>query len=196
MEESQKATLATFMLEGEARLWWDEVELYHLAGRSLTQVSIEEFSRMFFAKYLPATQRIAMENEFQRLTQGEGSVDTYLYEFKRVAQPKGEKKTGASYAEKGKAVVESSTSQAQPRVFNLCQEEAIKQSDVVTDKDQEQFTKQLFYYLRAFAGGIPVNILLHPCRKTCYLLVPGDELRLSYSSDAAHPTWQSVGHVV
>jgi len=25
------------------------------------------------------------------------------------------------------------------------------------DKDQEQFTKQLFYYLCAFAGGIPVS---------------------------------------
>lgn len=27
-------------------------------------------------------------------------------------------------------------------------------------------------------------------------LVPGDELRLRYSGDAAHPAWQSVGHVV
>nr|GMC85145.1 regulator of nonsense transcripts 1 homolog [Ipomoea batatas]GMC87243.1 regulator of nonsense transcripts 1 homolog [Ipomoea batatas] len=26
-------------------------------------------------------------------------------------------------------------------------------------------------------------------------LVPGDELRLRYSGDAAHPAWQSVGHV-
>ena len=27
-------------------------------------------------------------------------------------------------------------------------------------------------------------------------LVPGDELRLRYSGDAAHPAWQTVGHVV
>jgi len=27
-------------------------------------------------------------------------------------------------------------------------------------------------------------------------LVPGDELRLRYSGDAVHPSWQSVGHVV
>ncbi|XP_077244900.1 regulator of nonsense transcripts 1 homolog [Tasmannia lanceolata] len=27
-------------------------------------------------------------------------------------------------------------------------------------------------------------------------LVPGDELRLQYSGDAAHPSWQSVGHVI
>lgn len=27
----------------------------------------------------------------------------------------------------------------------------------VKDKDQEQFTKQLLYYLGAFAGGIPVS---------------------------------------
>lgn len=30
-----------------------------------------------------------------------------------------------------------------------------------TDKDQEQFTKQLLYYLAGFAGGIPVSSLLH-----------------------------------
>lgn len=29
------------------------------------------------------------------------------------------------------------------------------------DKDQEQFTKQLLYYLASFAGGIPVSTLLH-----------------------------------
>lgn len=28
------------------------------------------------------------------------------------------------------------------------------------DKDQEQFTRQLLYYLGGFAGGIPVSILL------------------------------------
>ncbi|KAK6947477.1 RNA helicase UPF1, 1B domain [Dillenia turbinata] len=29
-----------------------------------------------------------------------------------------------------------------------------------------------------------------------FRLVPGDELRLRYSGDAAHPAWQSVGHVI
>lgn len=35
--------------------------------------------------------------------------------------------------------------------------------NALANKDQEQFTKQLFYYLGAFAGGIPVstNCLLH-----------------------------------
>ncbi|KAK8940016.1 hypothetical protein KSP40_PGU014759 [Platanthera guangdongensis] len=46
--------------------------------------------------------------------------------------PKSEKKAGASYAEKGKAVVDSSASQAQPQVYNLGLQEDIKQSDVVT----------------------------------------------------------------
>ncbi|KAG6527362.1 hypothetical protein ZIOFF_009461 [Zingiber officinale] len=32
--------------------------------------------------------------------------------------------------------------------------------NALASKDQEQFTKQLMYYLGAFAGGIPVSILL------------------------------------
>lgn len=32
---------------------------------------------------------------------------------------------------------------------------------LMQDKDQEQFTKQLLYYLGGFAGGIPVSTLLH-----------------------------------
>lgn len=36
--------------------------------------------------------------------------------------------------------------------------------NALANKDQEQFTKQLLYYLGAFAGGIPVRILLHLCR--------------------------------
>lgn len=31
----------------------------------------------------------------------------------------------------------------------------------LANKDQEQFTKQLLYYLAGFAGGIPVSSLLH-----------------------------------
>eukprot|EP01018_Ginkgo_biloba_P023893 Gb_35461 [translate_table: standard] len=37
--------------------------------------------------------------------------------------------------------------------------------NALASKDQEQFTKQLLYYLGAFAGGIPVSILLHSCRR-------------------------------
>lgn len=33
--------------------------------------------------------------------------------------------------------------------------------NALANKDQEQFTKQLLYYLGGFAGGIPVSTLLH-----------------------------------
>lgn len=33
--------------------------------------------------------------------------------------------------------------------------------NALANKDQEQFTKQLLYYLAGFAGGIPVSSLLH-----------------------------------
>lgn len=40
------------------------------------------------------------------------------------------------------------------------------------DKDQEQFTKQLLYYLASFAGGIPVSTLLHsPLLGTAHLVL-------------------------
>lgn len=32
---------------------------------------------------------------------------------------------------------------------------------MLQDKDQEQFTKQLLYYLAGFAVGIPVSTYLH-----------------------------------
>lgn len=36
--------------------------------------------------------------------------------------------------------------------------------NALASKYQEQFTKQLLYYLGSFAGGIPVSKLLHPYR--------------------------------
>ncbi|KAI3783001.1 hypothetical protein L2E82_13063 [Cichorium intybus] len=38
------------------------------------------------------------------------------------------------------------------------------------DKDQEQFTKQLSYYLAAFAGGIQISVLRDYARETLALL--------------------------
>ncbi|URD90067.1 SbmA/BacA-like family [Musa troglodytarum] len=40
---------------------------------------------------------------------------------------------------------------------------------VLQDKDQEQFTKQLLYYLGAFAGGIPVFVIRDYARETLSL---------------------------
>lgn len=39
--------------------------------------------------------------------------------------------------------------------------------NALANKDQEQFTTQLSYYLAAFAGGIPVSTLLHSFRFLC-----------------------------
>ncbi|GMQ07358.1 hypothetical protein CsSME_00051578 [Camellia sinensis var. sinensis] len=41
--------------------------------------------------------------------------------------------------------------------------------NALANKDQEQFTKQLLYYLGAFAGGIPVSKLLYFLRETLSL---------------------------
>ncbi|KAK8944848.1 hypothetical protein KSP39_PZI007980 [Platanthera zijinensis] len=82
-EEWQKTTIATILLDGDARLWWEGLELHHLGGRQLTDISMGEFLRLFLARYLPSAQRILMENEFQKLRQGDSSVDEYLHEFTR-----------------------------------------------------------------------------------------------------------------
>ncbi|KAM1032376.1 hypothetical protein ACFX2I_035962 [Malus domestica] len=41
--------------------------------------------------------------------------------------------------------------------------------NALANKDQEQFTKQLFYYLGAFAGGIPIFVLRDYARETLSL---------------------------
>ena len=46
-EEWQKVSIVTFLLEGEARLWWDELELHRFGGRDLAGISLEEFSQVF-----------------------------------------------------------------------------------------------------------------------------------------------------
>ncbi|KAK8934166.1 hypothetical protein KSP39_PZI014581 [Platanthera zijinensis] len=85
-EADQKTAIATFLLDGEARLWWDGVEQHHLVERQLEEVSIEEFSRMFMARYLPSTEKIELENQFLRLQQGSQNVDDYLHEFTRLGR--------------------------------------------------------------------------------------------------------------
>ncbi|KAK8958304.1 hypothetical protein KSP40_PGU004152 [Platanthera guangdongensis] len=85
-EEWQMTTITTFLLDGDARLWWEDLELHLLRGRQLTNVSMEEFSRLFLTRYLPSAQRIALENEFLKLVQGDSSVDEYLHEFTRLCR--------------------------------------------------------------------------------------------------------------
>ncbi|XP_048131750.1 regulator of nonsense transcripts 1 homolog [Rhodamnia argentea] len=41
-----------------------------------------------------------------------------------------------------------------------------------------------------------ISYFIFPKEDNELRLVPGDELRLRYSGDAAHPAWQSVGHVI
>lgn len=45
-----------------------------------------------------------------------------------------------------------------------CVIEGVQLISTSLDKDQEQFTRQLLYYLGGFAVGIPVSILLRSCR--------------------------------
>ncbi|KAK8956029.1 hypothetical protein KSP40_PGU000236 [Platanthera guangdongensis] len=70
----------------------------------------------------------------------------------------------------------------------------------LANKDQEQFTKQLFYYLGAFAGGIPVSIFLYPCRrkqmtKLATSLGLEDKMSAAWSTPTDplfFPTWSST----
>ncbi|KAM7477517.1 hypothetical protein LguiA_025730 [Lonicera macranthoides] len=64
--DEQKVVLATFMLKGEARFWWDATNrLLTMVGGVVPQVSTvigsEQFVEVFNNKYFPMEYRLRME---------------------------------------------------------------------------------------------------------------------------------------
>ena len=70
--DHRRVTFATFILEGEADVWWTE-EQRLLCGTS-TQITLEVFLETFYEHYFPASTREQIESEFLKFTQENKTV--------------------------------------------------------------------------------------------------------------------------
>ena len=74
--------LATFQLEGEARVWWR----WARTSRDLEVMTWAEFQELFMGKYFPETARHAKAQEFLVLKQGAMTVMDYVARFTELAR--------------------------------------------------------------------------------------------------------------
>ncbi|XP_024157163.1 uncharacterized protein LOC112165018 [Rosa chinensis] len=76
----EKREITTFMLQDEARVWWEYVE----RTEDVTAMSWAEFERRFKEKYFPRAVIEQLEKEFLDITQGMMTVRDYEAEFSRL----------------------------------------------------------------------------------------------------------------
>ncbi|XP_015958342.1 uncharacterized protein LOC107482393 [Arachis duranensis] len=77
--EVQSVEIVTYMLEGDAQEWWQE--LYHTLQMELTDIPWSRFKTEFYKKYFLHAIRIAKELELMQLKQENMFVADYTREF-------------------------------------------------------------------------------------------------------------------
>ena len=77
--EVQSVEIVTYMLEGDAEKWWQE--LYHTLQMELTDIPWHRFKMEFYGKYFLHAICIAKELELMQLRQKDMSVADYTREF-------------------------------------------------------------------------------------------------------------------
>jgi hypothetical protein len=82
--ETQKVTLATYMLHEDASYWWKNTSQRMRFGN--TVVTWEMFKREFLVKYFPADVRNRKVVEFMELKQGNLSVPEYAAKFEELCR--------------------------------------------------------------------------------------------------------------
>ncbi|XP_027337088.1 uncharacterized protein LOC113850732 [Abrus precatorius] len=80
----QKVAFATYMLEADAKFWWNGVR--RLLEESQTEITWDVFSDPFYQKYFPAFIRNAKELEFMQLHQGNSSISEYIANFEELCK--------------------------------------------------------------------------------------------------------------
>ncbi|MQM21940.1 hypothetical protein Taro_054987 [Colocasia esculenta] len=83
--EEERVTLATYMLQERADVWWSSV-LRTQFGDGDMKVAWAEFVRLFRVKYIPEHIQDRMEQEFLTLTQGSMSVLEYEAIFAELSK--------------------------------------------------------------------------------------------------------------
>ncbi|PKI67618.1 hypothetical protein CRG98_011998, partial [Punica granatum] len=85
VSDTQRVALASFMLEGDARYWWEATQR-QLDPNSLDAITWFEFTQAFYNKYFPASFRRTKELEFLNLKQGELGVAEYELKFTKLSR--------------------------------------------------------------------------------------------------------------
>ena len=80
--DTTRIRLATFQLEGEARVWWRWVR----TSKDLEVMTWAEFQELFMGKYFPETAKHAKAREFLELKQGVMTVMDYVAIFTELAR--------------------------------------------------------------------------------------------------------------
>ncbi|MQL84362.1 hypothetical protein Taro_016862 [Colocasia esculenta] len=83
--EEERVTLATYMLQECADVWWSSVLRTQFADGAL-EVALSEFVRLIRAKYISEHVQDRMEQEFLTLTQGSMSVLEYEARFAELSK--------------------------------------------------------------------------------------------------------------
>ncbi|MQM12550.1 hypothetical protein Taro_045469 [Colocasia esculenta] len=83
--EDDKVTLATYMLQERADVWWSSL-LHTRFEDGAVEISWDEFVRLFRAKFVPEHIQDKMEQEFLSLTQGSMTVLEYEAKFAELSK--------------------------------------------------------------------------------------------------------------
>ncbi|XP_057476958.1 uncharacterized protein LOC130764673 [Actinidia eriantha] len=84
--DEQKLTLATFMLRGEARNWWESMRRMQNAQPEGVPISWQRFVDIFNDQYFPRIYRMQKEQEFMSLKKGTISVGEYEEKFTALSR--------------------------------------------------------------------------------------------------------------
>ena len=80
--EEEKVTCAKFLLQMDARHWWDSTK----ATRDVARMTWDEFKEVFYEKYFNEAHRITKAAEFVTLKQGSMSVGEYIRKFEELSR--------------------------------------------------------------------------------------------------------------
>ena len=80
MTDEQKLSLATFMLRGEARNWWEAMR------RMTSGPTFVRFVKIFNEQYFPLVYRYQKEQDFISLKQGKMIVTEYEEQFTTLSR--------------------------------------------------------------------------------------------------------------
>ena len=82
--DHQKVAFATYMLEADAKFWWNIVK--RLLEGSRIEITWDVFKEAFYQKYFPISVRNAKELEFMQLCQESKNVLEYIAKFEELCK--------------------------------------------------------------------------------------------------------------